>query len=85
MPGGSDSPGMRYAGLGIELAATVGLLALLGWWIDGRFGTAPWGVLLGALLGLAGGMTHMVRVALGATRTGADGGSGTGGPEAGGS
>jgi len=85
VPGGSDSPGMRYAGLGIELAATVGLLALLGWWIDGRFDTAPWGVLLGALLGLAVGMAHMVHVALAATRSGGDGGGGTGGTEAGGS
>lgn len=84
MPGGSDSPGMRFAGLGIELAAAVGLLALLGWWIDGRFGTAPWGLLIGAMVGLVGGMANLIRTALTATRSGGDGGAGAGGGTGGG-
>jgi F0F1-type ATP synthase assembly protein I len=71
---------MRYAGLGIELAAAVGLLSLVGWWIDGRFGTAPWGLVVGAVVGLVGGMANLVRTALsavspgGAGRDGEDGG-----------
>lgn len=73
VPGGSGSPGMRYAGLGIELVAAVGLLALGGWWIDGRFGTAPWGLAVGALLGLVGGMAHLVRTAMSSVRPPADG------------
>ena len=76
MPVGLDSPGMRYAGLGIELAAAVGLLSLLGWWIDGRLGTAPWGLVVGALVGLIGGMALLVRSAL--TSVGPAGGSGRG-------
>lgn len=64
MPVGLDSPGMRYAGLGIELAAAVGLLSLVGWWIDGRLGTAPWGLVVGALVGLIGGMAALVRSAM---------------------
>lgn len=80
MPGGFDSPGMRYAGLGIELVAMVGLLSLLGWWIDGRFGTAPWGLVIGAMAGLIGGMANLVRTAMGAVRRPGDGG----GTEAGG-
>lgn len=80
MPGGFDSPGMRYAGLGIELAAAVGLLSLVGWWIDGRFGTAPWGMVAGGVTGLIVGMTRLVRTAMGSVRPSGDGG----GPEAGG-
>jgi F0F1-type ATP synthase assembly protein I len=57
---------MRYAGLGIELAAAVGLLSLLGWWIDGRLGTAPWGLVIGAMIGLIGGMANLLRSALSA-------------------
>lgn len=86
MPGGSGSPGMRYAGLGIELAAAVGLLALGGWWVDGRFGTAPWGLVVGALLGLVGGMAHLVRTAMGSVRAvdrGQDGADGADGGERG--
>lgn len=59
----------RYAGIGLELAASVVVLALLGWWVDHHFGTAPWGVLTGALIGLVGGMYSMVRAALEATRS----------------
>lgn len=70
MPVGSGSPGMRYAGLGIELVAAVGLLSLLGWWIDGRFGTAPWGLVVGALLGLVGGMANLVHTAMTSVRRG---------------
>jgi F0F1-type ATP synthase assembly protein I len=58
---------LRYSGLGLELAGAVALFTLLGWWIDGRFGTAPWGVLIGALLGMAGGMFNLVREAMRAT------------------
>ena len=73
MPGGFDSPGIRYAGLGVELAATVGVLSLVGWWIDGRFGTAPWGLVVGAVVGLVGGMANLVRTALSAVRPGGAG------------
>lgn len=80
MPRGMDSPGMRYAGLGIELAAAVGFLSFLGWWIDGRFATAPWGLMIGAIVGLVAGMANLLRTALSsvdpAGRGGGDGGGG---------
>lgn len=79
MPVGIDSPGMRYAGLGIEIAAAVGLLSLLGWWIDGRLGSAPWGLVIGAMVGLIGGMANLLRSALSAVERPEDGdGDGTG-------
>lgn len=56
--------GMRFAGLGMEFAAAVAGLTLLGLWIDRRFDTEPWGVLVGAGVGIIGGMYNMIRQAL---------------------
>jgi F0F1-type ATP synthase assembly protein I len=69
---------MRYAGLGIELAAAVGLLSLLGWWVDGRFGTAPWGLVVGAIVGLVVGMANLLRTALSSVDPAGPGGAGKG-------
>lgn len=63
-----NATGMRYAGLGFELVASVLVLTLLGWWVDRHFGSAPWGVLSGALIGLIGGMYNLVRQALESVR-----------------
>jgi len=51
----------RFVGLGFEL--TVPLLVGLfgGQWLDRRFGTAPWLLLVGALLGGAAGMLSLYR------------------------
>lgn len=57
--------GLRYMGLGLELAAGVAGLALLGHWIDRHFGSAPWGLLAGAVIGLLGGMYNLIRAAVG--------------------
>lgn len=63
-----SSSGTRYLGLGVEMAGAVGGLVLVGWWVDRHWGTGPWGILIGALVGLVGGMTYLVREALGAAR-----------------
>ena len=55
----------RYAGLGLEIMAGVLLGILVGWWLDGKFGWKPWGLVVGAILGLAGGMYLMIKQALG--------------------
>jgi len=52
----SREPGLlyavvRYSGLGLEMGAAVAIGAWLGWWLDGHYGTAPWGILGGVLLG----------------------------------
>lgn len=39
--------------LATTIAASVGICLFAGWWLDKRFGTEPWFVALGALLGIA--------------------------------
>ncbi len=55
----------RLAGMGTELAATLAGACLLGYWIDRRFETGPWGLLICATLGVVGGLYNMLRRALG--------------------
>lgn len=57
-------PWMAFASAGFEIAAAVGGFAALGWWIDRQRGTAPWGLLIGALLGLIGGLYNLIKSAL---------------------
>jgi len=59
---------VRHSGIGLELAGATAGLALLGYWIDGRFGTAPWGLVGGVVIGLVGGLYNMVRESLDAVR-----------------
>ena len=40
---------VRYSGVGLELAGATAGLALVGYWIDGKFGTSPWGILGGVI------------------------------------
>ena len=59
---------VRHAGIGLELAGATAGLALIGYWIDGRFGTKPWGIVAGVVVGLVGGLYNMVRESLAAVR-----------------
>jgi F0F1-type ATP synthase assembly protein I len=61
---------VRYSGIGLELAGAIGGLALVGYWIDGRFATRPWGMLGGVAIGLVGGLYNLVRESLAAMREG---------------
>jgi F0F1-type ATP synthase assembly protein I len=66
---GRRYPGwVRYSGVGLELAGATAGLALIGYWVDGRFGTRPWGVVIGAILGLVGGLYNLIRESLAAVR-----------------
>ena len=51
----------RYAGLGFEFAGVVGLFFYFGHLIDRRWGTAPWGLLLGGGFGMLGGVYHLAK------------------------
>ena len=59
---------VRYSGVGLELAGATAGLALVGYWIDGKFGTSPWGILGGVFIGIVGGLYNMVRESLAAVR-----------------
>lgn len=62
--GGRDSSGSdygRYAGLGIQFAATIGVLAWVGWYADEKLGTSPLFVLVGVILGFVGGTISIIR------------------------
>jgi len=63
---------IRYSGVGLELAGAVAGFALLGYWVDRRFATQPWGVLIGVMLGLVGGLYNLVRESLQAVREARD-------------
>ena len=52
------------ASAGFEIAAAVGGFAALGWWIDRQRDSSPWGLLIGALLGLVGGLYNLIRASL---------------------
>ncbi len=59
---------VRYSGVGLELAGAIAGFALIGYWVDGKFGTSPWGMLGGVVLGLVGGLYNLVRESLAAMR-----------------
>jgi F0F1-type ATP synthase assembly protein I len=63
------SPGwVRHSGVGLELAGATAGLALVGYWVDGRFGTRPWGMIIGVVIGLVGGLYNLVKESLEAAR-----------------
>ena len=65
-------PWIRLAGSGMELAAAVGGFSLLGYWIDRHYDSSPWGLLIGALLGLIGGFYNLIKASLSASREARD-------------
>ena len=59
-PGGSNDYG-RYATLGLQFALTIVALCGLGWWLDTRWGSTPWCLVVGAILGFVAGFVNLVR------------------------
>ncbi|ALD22804.1 hypothetical protein AM218_12815 [Hymenobacter sp. DG25A] len=51
----------RYSGMGIQMLATIGLSTWLGVWLDGRFGSGPWGTVVLTLLGVFLAMYQVIR------------------------
>jgi len=62
----------RLAGVGFELAAAVGGFVLFGYWVGKYFDQTELGIVIGAVLGLIGGMYNLIRVTLAASRGTAD-------------
>ena len=59
---------LKATGVGVEFAGAVAGFTLVGYWIDRKYETSPWGVLIGVSLGLVGGMYNMVRDSLAVAR-----------------
>jgi F0F1-type ATP synthase assembly protein I len=49
------------AGLGFEFAGAVAGFTLFGYWIGKHYGDPKLGVLIGAVLGIIGGMYNLIR------------------------
>ena len=58
----------RYSYLGIFFGVAVVLGWLAGRWVDGRFKTDPWGMIVGLLIGVAAGFRELYRVSKQALR-----------------
>ena len=59
---------VRYSGVGLELAGATAGLALVGYWIDGKFHTSPWGILGGVTIGIVGGLYNLIKESMAAIR-----------------
>jgi F0F1-type ATP synthase assembly protein I len=59
-----DSNWGYMAGVGLQMLVGVGLGYLVGSWLDGKYGWGPWGVIIGSMLGLAGGMYLLIKDAI---------------------
>ena len=53
---------LGLAGAGVELAGTVAILALLGWWLDDKWGTRPWLMVAGLFIGTVGAIYNLWRI-----------------------
>jgi ATP synthase protein I len=53
-----------YLTLGLQLAIAVILFFFIGRWLDGVFGTSPWLMIVGLLLGTIGGFVQFFRSAI---------------------
>ena len=55
---------MSLAGQGFELTAAVIGFGLVGYWIGSHLGDARTGLLIGAILGIIGGLYNLIRASL---------------------
>ena len=58
---GATSSSASYAGAGLQFAVALIAFLFLGQWLDDRFGTSPWLMMLGVFVGGGGGFYAMYR------------------------
>jgi F0F1-type ATP synthase assembly protein I len=51
----------RYLGAGFQFAAAILFFVFVGQWLDSRFGTGPWLLLVGVFVGAAAGFHSLYR------------------------
>ncbi len=54
---------MQYSTIGIEMAVSVAVGGLFGWWLDEKLGTDPWLFLFWLLCGVAAGFRSLYKMA----------------------
>jgi len=55
------SSGAEFAGVGLQLGATIALSAWLGYWLDQKLGTLPWLTILMVFVGAGAAFYHVYR------------------------
>ena len=58
--GNGASQELSYLGAGLTFGCTIAVFVFGGLWLDGKLGTKPLFILIGAALGLLGGFVHLV-------------------------
>jgi ATP synthase protein I len=58
---GSPVSGAEFAGIGVQFALTILVFVFAGIWLDRRFGTTPWLLLVCVFAGAGGGFYSMYR------------------------
>lgn len=58
---GSAPSASDFAGIGLQFAGSVLLFGYVGQWLDRRFGTGPWLLIIGVFLGAGGAFYSMYR------------------------
>jgi F0F1-type ATP synthase assembly protein I len=51
----------RFSGLGVQFAATVGVFAFAGHWLDGRVGSSPAFLIVGVFVGFGLGLYSLIQ------------------------
>ncbi len=64
MPDPSSDP-RRFLGSGLELVGILGLFLAAGYFADGKLETRPWCMVIGAIVGIVGGLYRLIRQATG--------------------
>ncbi len=60
-PSDGSPPAAEVMGVGLQFAVAIIAFLFIGRWLDDRFGTSPWLLILGVMLGAAGGFYSMYR------------------------
>ncbi len=53
----------RFSAIGIQFGVSIAVAALLGSWLDERWGTEPWLLLIGLSLGITSSFLELYRLA----------------------
>jgi F0F1-type ATP synthase assembly protein I len=52
----------RYGALAFEFSGTIAAGALVGWWLDQRFGTEPYLLVASTLIAVGGGFARLIQL-----------------------